>query len=132
MAIAAGTIIGLGVTAGLMGNGHGHAHPHATEHQLHEVVVEAPAAEVQVHPGTQAQIRLRRTSRVVSEATEPLIYVDGVRVSDMTAVQSLDPDLIDRIEVIKGDAALELFGSDATNGVVQVFLKTQAGGSGGN
>ncbi|MEZ4416791.1 MAG: hypothetical protein R3E10_13665 [Gemmatimonadota bacterium] len=35
----------------------------------------------------------------------------------------LSPDRIDRVEVIKGDAARTVHGDDAKNGVIQIFLK---------
>ena len=51
---------------------------------------------------------------------QPIVYVDGVRVDGMP---DLDPDDIERIEVLKGAAAIELYGEDASNGVVEIFLK---------
>jgi beta-lactamase regulating signal transducer with metallopeptidase domain len=60
----------------------------------------------------------------------PLIFIDGVEVtnSDLllragkyTVTGSLDPDDIDRIEVIKGPAAAELHGERAEAGVIQIY-----------
>lgn len=51
----------------------------------------------------------------------PLVYVDGIRV-DRSVLASLDPDQIERVEIVKG-AAAQSFGDDASAGVVQVFLK---------
>jgi TonB-dependent SusC/RagA subfamily outer membrane receptor len=58
------------------------------------------------------------------EAGRPLIYVDNVRVQELPA--GLDPDGIERIEVMKGEAAAAVFGPEAANGVVQIY--TKAGG----
>lgn len=62
----------------------------------------------------------------------PLIYVDGVRINGVNdleglggLVPSLNPDDIDRIEVIKGSAAKTLYGEEGANGVIQIFLKTE-------
>lgn len=65
--------------------------------------------------------------------TEPLIYIDGIRVEgessgagsgEATSVlEELDPDEIERIEIVKGEAARSLFGPEAANGVIQIFLK---------
>lgn len=131
LAIAAGTTVGVGVTAMLLERAE-HSHDHVTEHVVQQVLV-GPAAEVEVHSGTQAEIRLRATAPTLEDLEQPFIYVDGVRVQDMAAVESLDPDRIERIEVIKRGAALEQFGeAAATRGVIQIFLKPSAGGSGGN
>ena len=54
----------------------------------------------------------------------PLIFVDGVRLDEgSAALSSLNPDDIDRIEVIKGSAAADLYGERAENGVIQIFMK---------
>jgi len=56
------------------------------------------------------------------DAPAPLIYIDGVRVQQLP---DLRPDLIERIEVLKGPAAEELYGEEASVGVVQIFLKRE-------
>jgi len=57
-------------------------------------------------------------------ALEPLIYIDGVRVEGgKEAIADLDPDAIDRIEVVKGPAAEAVLGEEAAGGVIQIFLK---------
>ena len=54
----------------------------------------------------------------------PLVYIDGVRMgSGKEALADLDPDEIERIEVIKGGAAAAMFGEEAASGVIQIFLK---------
>ena len=58
----------------------------------------------------------------------PLIFIDGVRQPAPSAgspgsLDNLEPDSIERIEVIKGAAAVRLYGEDAVNGVIQIFLK---------
>ena len=55
----------------------------------------------------------------------PLVYIDGVRIegdAEPTVVQ-LNPEDIARIEVIKGAAAVELYGEGAADGVIQIFTK---------
>lgn len=89
--------------------------------------------------GSGADIRLRgNVSTALSN--QPLIYIDGMRAkSEPTSSQNgaedpysplndLNPDDIDRIEVIKGPAATTLYGSEAAAGVIQIFTKT--GGQG--
>jgi TonB-dependent SusC/RagA subfamily outer membrane receptor len=73
----------------------------------------------------------------------PVVYVDGIRIdtegndwgddgiaccgfqggSGSDRLNDLNPDDIDRIEVIKGAAAATLYGTEATNGVIQIFTK---------
>ena len=69
-------------------------------------------------------VRLRSSESLEPDA-RPIIYVDGVRVNGDhdEALQLLEPDQIDRVEVLKGDAAKELYGSEARNGVIQIFTK---------
>jgi hypothetical protein len=63
----------------------------------------------------------------------PMIYIDGVlqpRSSGASpeTLQNLNPDLIDRIEVIKGSAAVGLYGPEAAAGVIQIFTKRRPPG----
>ncbi|MCU0647746.1 MAG: TonB-dependent receptor [Gemmatimonadaceae bacterium] len=98
--------------------------------------------------GSGASIRLRgATSMALSN--QPLVYVDGVRTrSDEyprngifqgatqrganaygSPLNDINPDDIDRIEVVKGAAATTLFGTDAAAGVIQIFTKRGAQGA---
>jgi TonB family protein len=52
----------------------------------------------------------------------PLIYVDGVRV-DQSVLDRFTPDGIERVEVIKGEAAEAAYGPEASAGVVLITLK---------
>jgi TonB-dependent SusC/RagA subfamily outer membrane receptor len=93
-------------------------------------------------PGVGARIQTRGVKSALG-STNPVIYVDGVRVdnSDNFAgafgrggqVSSALADLlvgdnIERIEIIKGGAASTLYGSDGANGVIQIFTKKGAAG----
>lgn len=74
----------------------------------------------------------------------PIIYIDGVRVDTRSTewgsmagaaccafsggagedrLSDLNPDEIERVEVLKGAAAATLYGSEASNGVIQIFTK---------
>ena len=74
-------------------------------------------------PGSAPAIRLRSATSLTG-TQDPLIIVDGTitRLS-MADINSED---IERIEVIKGAAASSLYGSDAANGVIQIFTKRGA------
>ncbi len=70
----------------------------------------------------KAQPEAGSTIRIRSAESggEPLVYVDGVRVE---GVWDLAPESIERVEVLKGEAARALYGDEAANGVVRVTLK---------
>ena len=92
--------------------------------------------------GSGAQIRLRGAVSV-SQSNQPIIYVDGIRVrsdayarnisptegagrgGNVTAspLNDINPNDIDRIEVLKGSAASTLYGTEAAAGVIQIFTK---------
>ena len=92
--------------------------------------------------GGGAMIRLRGNVSM-TQSNQPLIYVDGVRVrsegfaknvppvgysgrsnNDVASpLNSINPQDIDRVEVIKGAAATTLYGTEASAGVIQIFTK---------
>ena len=78
-----------------------------------------------------------------SLSSDPLIYVDGVRVDNQTgtglAVQAFgsavvsrlddfNPDEIENIEILKGPAAATLYGTEAARGVINIITKKGAAG----
>jgi TonB-linked SusC/RagA family outer membrane protein len=84
-------------------------------------------------------IRLRgNVSSALSN--QPLIYIDGQRMQSepittaggaetpYSPLNDLNPDDIDRIEIVKGPAATTLYGTEAAAGVIQIF--TKRGGQG--
>ncbi|MGH7465007.1 MAG: TonB-dependent receptor plug domain-containing protein, partial [Longimicrobiales bacterium] len=87
-------------------------------------------------PGGGVSVRLRGTSSITGGA-EPLYIIDGVIIDNNADQQlnlgyrsnasnrlaDLDPNDIERIEVLKGAAAAALYGSRANNGVVQIFTR---------
>jgi TonB-dependent starch-binding outer membrane protein SusC len=86
--------------------------------------------------GGGLSVRLRGTSSFIS-GSDPLYIVDGVIVDNGSAqltdlgirsnpqnrLADINPEDIERIEVIRGAAAAALYGSRANNGVVQIFTK---------
>ncbi len=66
--------------------------------------------------------------------TGPLVYVDGVRINadnragpssgaGTSRLNDINPEEIERIEVIKGPAAATLYGTEASNGVIQIITR---------
>lgn len=81
--------------------------------------------------GSASPIRIRGTASI-SQRNDPLIYVNGVRVDNsMTQVASvstqvldqLNPNDIERVEVLSGAAAATLYGTEASSGVIQIFTR---------
>jgi len=50
-------------------------------------------------------------------------YVDGVELADKTYLGMIDPTSIERIEILTGPQASTIYGSNAINGVMQIFTK---------
>ena len=71
-------------------------------------------------PAGAPSIRLRGATSITG-TQDPLIIIDGT-ITRATLADIASED-IERIEVIKGAAASSLYGSDAANGVVQIFTK---------
>jgi TonB-linked SusC/RagA family outer membrane protein len=86
--------------------------------------------------GTGGPTRIRGSGSL-SLSNEPLIYVDGVRVNNQAAtnteasfnwgfpsrVNDLNPEEIESIEVLKGPSAATIYGTEASNGVIQIITK---------
>lgn len=71
-------------------------------------------------PGGEVSLRLRGATSI-SGRQDPLFIVDGVITQ--FGLADIAAEDVERIEVIKGAAASSLYGSNAANGVVQVFTK---------
>ena len=57
------------------------------------------------------------------DSIQPLVIVDGEPSGVYEVLRRLNPDDIERIEVVKGDAAIKIWGERAANGVIQIFTK---------
>lgn len=86
-------------------------------------VAGASVVTVSGQPGAAPAIRLRSATSL-SGTSDPLIIVDGT-ISRLT-LADINTEDVERMEVIKGAAASSLYGSDAANGVVQIFTKRGA------
>ena len=84
--------------------------------------------------GTGSNYRLRGAGSLYAN-NNPTIYVDGIRVTTRTqgnytvfgqetsALDAINPNDIESIEVIKGPAAATLYGAEAAAGVIQIITK---------
>jgi TonB-linked SusC/RagA family outer membrane protein len=97
-------------------------------------VVGAQITQNSGNPAGGISIRLRGPSTIVG-SSDPLYIVDGVIVNNnspelidlggyaQNRLVDINPNDIERIEIIKGAAAAAIYGSRANNGVVQIFTK---------
>jgi TonB-dependent SusC/RagA subfamily outer membrane receptor len=73
----------------------------------------------------------------ISQGNDPIIYIDGVRMdsdprrgtgqrggSNISRLNDIHPADIESIEIIKGPAAATLYGTEASNGVIQIITKS--------
>ena len=86
------------------------------------------------NPAGGISVRLRGPSTIVG-SSDPLFIIDGVIVNNdsrqlidlgggaQNRLVDVNMNDVDRIEVIKGAAAAAIYGSRASNGVVQIFTK---------
>ena len=63
-----------------------------------------------------------RAANSLATGQHPLIILDGVFLAN-TTLADINPEDIERIEVLKGSAGASLYGSQAANGVIQIFTK---------
>jgi TonB-dependent starch-binding outer membrane protein SusC len=91
--------------------------------------------------GAAPRISIRGATSI-SLSSAPLVFIDGVRMNSsaeqvvgnyhnleglggqtVTALNDLNPDDIESIEIVKGPAAATLYGADASAGVIQIITK---------
>jgi len=96
-------------------------------------------------PGQGSRIILRGV-RSIARDFQPLILVDGVRIDNSAinglhgrlgtrhiggeswaGIDDLNPDDVDRIEVLRGPAAATLYGSEGAGGVINIITKQGVG-----
>lgn len=89
--------------------------------------------------GTSQRIRIRGANSI-SLSNEPLIFVDGIQVSnskggiavggqDYSRLNDINPEDIANIEVLKGPAASALYGTAAANGVLLITTRRGVAGN---
>lgn len=94
--------------------------------------------------GAGPNIQIRGVSSIGLN-NNPLIYIDGVRVTNTTGggpsgggfasqnssvagrLNDINPEEIESIQIIKGPAAATIYGTEAANGVIQIITKKGSG-----
>lgn len=92
------------------------------------------AAGVQVmfqngYAGQAPAFRIRGANSITL-SNDPIVVIDGIRVENATAtnlaagrLSDVNPEEIERLEVVKGPSAATLYGTDAANGVIVITTK---------
>ena len=104
----------------------------------------APGLQFQQVSGVVGQgspIRIRGVGSVTL-GSNPLVFIDGIRASNRTdggpqvgggsaasALDDINPNDVESIEIIKGPAAATLYGTEASAGVIQIITKRGAQGA---
>lgn len=87
--------------------------------------------------GEGTRIRIRGNASL-SQSNEPMVFLDGIRIDNgggsyggasVSRLDDIDPSSIDRVEILKGAAAATLYGTEASNGVIQIFTKRGSSGA---
>jgi TonB-linked SusC/RagA family outer membrane protein len=110
----------------------------------------APGVDIQPtagRVGAGPSIQIRGPSSI-GLGNSPLVYIDGVRVNSQSGLgpssaasgslgtqgaavgsrlNDINPDDIESIEIVKGPAATTIYGTEASNGVIQIITKKGAG-----
>ena len=73
-------------------------------------------------PGGNPQISIRGTG-TISSGSSPLVVVDGLPVTDDVGLNSINPNDIESINVLKDVASAAIYGSRAANGVILITTK---------
>jgi TonB-linked SusC/RagA family outer membrane protein len=73
------------------------------------------------NPGSAASIQLRGIN-TIGGGTQPMILVDGVEMG-ASALNTLDLNTVERVEVVQGAASSTIYGAQGANGVIQIFTK---------
>ena len=73
----------------------------------------------------EEQVVRVNTSNTTLEASPPLVLLDGVEVSPST-LKTINPAIIQSIDVLKNESVLSLYGEKGKNGVISIQTKTQS------
>jgi TonB-linked SusC/RagA family outer membrane protein len=94
--------------------------------QLVGQIAGAQISSTNGNPGQALNIVLRGINSI-QRGTSPMILLDGLQV-DATDLNSIDVNIIEKVEVVQGAASASLYGAQGANGVIQLFTKKAKAG----
>ncbi len=96
--------------------------------ETHKMLIEGKRLEV-IGPHAKMMIRKKggakgaQSMAFISASEKPLVIIDGKESDSATILDDLDPSKIDKMEVLKGEKAVEQYGEKAKNGVILIVTK---------
>lgn len=78
------------------------------------------------NPQGGATVRVRGLSSI-NASNSPLIVVDGIPLGEAGTMNSVNPNIIESIEVLKDASGTAIYGSRGANGVIMITTKTGSG-----
>lgn len=79
--------------------------------------------EASAMPGSDPQIIIRGVSTLTA-GTNPLIVVDGFPLSEGSSLNSINPQDIETMDILKDPSSAAIYGSRAANGVILITTKS--------
>ncbi len=85
-------------------------------------------------PGQGSRVLMRGVTSLTQSA-QPVVYVDGIRIDNSvqsgldlggaswSGLDDINPADVDRIEIVRGASAASIYGTEASQGVIQIFTK---------
>ncbi len=61
----------------------------------------------------------------------PKVYIDGIEVANPLVISHFMPEMIERVEVIRGPQGAALYGTDAISGVINIITRNDGAAGGG-
>jgi len=95
--------------------------PHTVQELFRQAVPTAVSWDFAAAP-FQTAFSVRGASTFTPGIGQMKVFVDGVEAA-VPSFAAVDPNSIERIEVVRGPQAAAIYGSDAIGGVVQIFTK---------
>ena len=65
-----------------------------------------------------------RSSMLLASSEQPVVLVDGARLTSLDVLQQMPPDAIDRIELRRGTRGTTVEGTDAGAGVIYIHTRS--------
>ena len=64
------------------------------------------------------------------QVSYPKVYIDGIEVANPLLLTELNPDAVERVEIIRGPQGTALYGADAIAGVINIVMRHDGSESG--
>jgi outer membrane receptor protein involved in Fe transport len=91
--------------------------------RIFQGMVPGVVSKISAPGGISSVVMVRGASSLATGISSIKTYIDGVPVASPTFLSGIDPNSIERIEVIRGPQAATLYGPEALNGVMLIFTR---------